>query len=112
MSPTTQTKLFDPPIRGSNVEKPIQKYFFTLQDLLPLYQVDTSAGSYVESPPPAGLSGATGQSNQNVEISYVKISPDGNSYTLEGVEGGPIVLNTQYAHAKIKSDGTNWWRTA
>jgi hypothetical protein len=42
----------------------------------------------------------------------VKSSSDGNSFTLTGVEGGSIVISAQYAHFKIKSDGTNWWKVA
>lgn len=109
--PTAQTNLFPPPVRGSTVDAPIQKYLFTLQLLLPLNVVDTSAGSYAETPPPAGLNSSTGQSNQNMEITYVKSSADGNTYTLNGVEGGPYTLTAQFAFLKIKSDGTNWWKT-
>jgi len=88
----------------------MQKYLLTLQMLLPLNLVDTSAGSYAETPPSAGLNASTGQSNQNMEISYVKTTADGNTYTLNGVEGGPYTLTAQFGFLKIKSDGTNWWR--
>ena len=45
-----------------------------------------------------------------MEISYVKTTADGNTYTLNGVEGGPYTLTAQFGFLKIKSDGTNWWR--
>ena len=108
--PTTQTQLFPPPARGSNLPKPLLKWLFSVQNLLPLRVVDTSGGSYAETPPPAGLNSATGQSNQNQEIIYVKSSSDANTFTLNGIEGGPYTLTAQYAFLKIKSDGTNWWK--
>jgi hypothetical protein len=108
--PTTQTNLFPPPLRGSDLSLPMQKYLFTLQNLLPLNEVDTSGGNYSEAAPPAGLNATTGQSNQNMEITIVKTSADGNTYTLTGVEGGSLTLTAQFAYFKIKSDGTNWWR--
>ncbi len=105
---TTQTTLFDPPVRRSNLEDPIKKYLFTIQQLHPLRAVDTTNGGYGETPPPAGVE-ATGQSNQNMEITYIKTSSDGNTFTLSGVEGGPYHLMAQYDVIKIKSDATNWW---
>jgi len=87
----------------------MQKWFFTLQSLLPLRIIDTSNGSYAETPPPAGLNASTGQSNQNQEITYIKASSDANVFTLSGVLGGPYTLTAQYQSLKIKSDGTNWW---
>lgn len=112
-----QSALFPPPTRSNAVDskgflaEPLKLWLFTLQNLLPLITVDTSAGSFDETAPPAGLNAATGQSNQNMEITYVKSSADGNSYTLHGVEGGDIVISAQFAFFKIKSDGTNWWKT-
>ena len=47
-----------------------------------------------------------------MEITYVKTSADANVYTLNGVQGGPYTLSAQYDSLKIKSDGTNWWKTA
>ena|ERR1700688_404562 len=109
--PTTQTNLFPPAFRGAELGPQVEKFLLTLQMLLPLNLVDTSTGGYAETPPPAGLNAATGQSNQNMEITYVKSSADGNTYTLNGVEGGPYTLTAQFSFLKIKSDGTNWWRT-
>ena len=38
-----------------------------------------------------------------------KTSSDGNTYTLNGVEGGPYTLTAQFAFFKDQaSDGTNW----
>jgi hypothetical protein len=113
--PSTQTQLFPPPLQSKAVDddgslsKPMVGYLFTLQNLLPLRVVDTSGGSYAETPPPAGLNATTGQSNQNMEITYVKSSASG-VFTLDGIEGGPYTLAGQFAFLKIKSDGTNWWK--
>ena len=114
---TSQTVLFPPPTRTNAVDDkgylaiPLRQWLFTLQMLLPLVVIDTSGGNIVQAAPPAGLNSTTGQSNQNMEITYVKSSADGNSFTLTGVQGGNVVISTQYAHFKIKSDGTNWWKT-
>jgi len=110
---STKTILFEPPVRQSNIEVPIQKYLFSLQGLHPLVTVDTSGGSYAEELPPAGVNpgDATGQSNQNMEITFVKTSADGNTYTITGVESGSVTLTTQWQKAKVKSDGTFWYQT-
>jgi hypothetical protein len=108
--PSTQTQLFPPPLQNSGLKDSIGRYFLTLQNLLPLRVVDTSGGGYAETPPPAGLNSSTGQSNQNMEIVYVKSSADANVFTLNGVQGSPYTLSAQYQFLRIKSDGTNWWR--
>lgn len=113
---TVETDLFPPPLRSqvqdgfNNLAQPYQKWLLTLQALLKLRVVDTTAAGYAETPPPAGLNTATGQSNQNAEIAYVKKSADGNTFTLNGVQGGPYTLTAQFAFVRIKSDGTLWWR--
>lgn len=113
----SQTVLFPPPNQSQAVDDkgyftPTQQQWqFTLQNLLPLVTVDTTAGNVVIAAPPAGLNSTTGQSNQNQEITYVKSSADGNTVTVNGVEGGPYVLAAQYDFLKIKADGTNWWKT-
>ncbi len=107
--PTTQTILYPPPVRQSNVDPQMIKWFLVLQALIPLRLVDTSNGAYAENAPPAGLNSSTGQSSQNQEITYVKSSADTNVFTLNGVQGGPYALTNQYDALKIKSDGTNWW---
>lgn len=83
----------------------------TIQGANPLIEVDTSEGSFSDDPPPAGLSASTGQSNQNVEITYIKTSPDANIFTLLGVELGPFALTVIGQALKIKSNGTVWYRT-
>lgn len=108
--PTTQTVLFPPPLRGSELPQPIQKYLFTLQMLQPLRVGDTTTGPYAEDLPPAGLNSTTGQSNQNQEIIYVKGSVDANNWTINGAISGAVVLAAQYDFARFKSDGTSWWR--
>jgi hypothetical protein len=87
-----------------------QKYWnFKVQNLAPLVTVDTSQGNETQSPPPAGVNASTGQTNQNQEITYIKVSNDGNIFTLKGVEGGPYMLTAYRDVIRIKSDGTNWW---
>jgi hypothetical protein len=114
----TQTQLFEPPAQSLAVDEkrrlavPLREWLFSVQNLLPLVVVDTSAGSFADTVPAAGLNSTTGQSNQNMEISFVKSSADGNTFTLHGVQGGDIVIAAQYARFKVKSDGTSWWRTA
>jgi hypothetical protein len=113
-----QTQLFDPPVRtnavdgNGNLARPLRQWLFSVQNLHPLITVDTTEGNVVQAVPPAGLNSSTGQSNQNMEITYVKSSADGNTVSITGVEGGTITLTAQYQSQKIKSDGTNWWKTA
>ena len=114
--PTTQSVLFPPPARSSvvapdgGIEKTFQKWLFSLQMLQPLRVGDSSAGPYSEALPAAGLNSTTGQSNQNQEIIYVKGSADANNWTITGAISGSVVLAAQYAYARFKSDGTNWYR--
>jgi len=113
--PTTQTQLFPPPLRGAQVSDSLGRFLQTLQNLLPLRNVDTSAGDYGEAPPPPGLNATTGQSNQNQELIYKKTSSDGHTFTLTGTADaplpeGPLTLTTQYDLFRIKSDGTTWWK--
>jgi hypothetical protein len=106
--PTTQITPPPPTTQGSNLSRSDQQWLLIAQNLAPLYKVDTSAGSYAESPPTAGVS-TSGQTGQGKEITYIKTSSDANTFTLNGVEGGPYTLVSQYDTLKIKSDGTNWW---
>lgn len=96
--------------------KPMEAWHLNLQLHQPMREVDTSGGNYGEAPPPAGLNTATGQSNQNQEITFVKISADGNTWTLSGVGGnlplGPYTLTTRGQVLKIKSNGTVWYKSA
>lgn len=107
--PTTQTVLFPPPLRGANLTQQLQQWLFTIQNLLPLRLVDTSAGSYSEAVPPAGVNSTTGQSNQNQSILYIKISADANPFTLTGCANGGQALTAQWSALLIKSDGTRWY---
>ena len=106
---TTQTNLFPPAIRGAGLGPQVEKFLLTLQMLLPLVVVDTTSGNQVIALPPAGLNSSTGQSNQNQEIIYLKTSADANTVTLTGAVGGNVVLASQYALARFKSDGTEWF---
>jgi hypothetical protein len=100
-----------PPLRATTIEKVIQQWLLAVGQRLPLREADTSGGPYSEALPPAGLSsGATGETNQNQEISFVKTSADGNNFTITGAASGTVVLAAQYDHARFKSDGQFWYR--
>jgi len=107
--PTTPYLPPPPTTQGSNVSQTDHQWLLLVQGLQPLYEVDSSKGSYAENVPPAGV-GTSGQSGQCKEITYVKTSADGSTYTLNGVQGGALTLTAQYQFLKIKSDGTKWWR--
>lgn len=116
-----QSALFPPPTRSKALDvhgfisEPLKLWLFTVQNLLPLVTVDTSAGDVPIALPPAGLNSATGQSNQNVEITYRKITIDGNTVTITGSADGSVTLTagdgSAASRVKFKSDGTNWWIT-
>jgi hypothetical protein len=103
---STKTVLYPP------TKETTQKWLFSVQNLHPLVTADTSAGSYSEALPPAGGLSGTGQNNLNQEITYRKISADGNTFTVTGSPDGPQVLTTNTgagSAVKFKSDGTDWW---
>lgn len=109
---SSQTQLFPPPLRDSNVSEPLKRWLLTLQYLLPLVTIDTTAGPVVDTLPPAGLNSSTGQSNQNAEIVYRKTSADANTVTINGSADGPIVLTSNAgaaSRARFKSNGTSWY---
>ncbi len=108
--PTTQILPQDITQRGSNLSQTDYLWMLVVQGLAPLYEVDTTDGDYSEAVPPAGVNSTTGQSAQCKEITYVKTSADGNTFTLTGVEGGDLTLAAQYQFFKIKSDATNWYK--
>jgi hypothetical protein len=111
--PTTPYLPQPPTQMGSNLSPTDYNWQLIVQGLAPLFEVDTSKGSYSESVPAAGVNSAnpaTGQSAQGKEIIYVKTSPDSNTYTLNEVQGGPLTLTAQYQSFRIKSDGTKWWK--
>lgn len=106
--PTTPYTPPPPTTQGSNLSPTDYQWMLIVQNLAPLYEVDTSAGSYAENPPAAGVS-SSGQTGQCKEITYIKTSADSNIYTLNGVQGGPYELKHQWDFLKIKNDGTNWY---
>jgi len=107
--PTTQYLPPAPTTQGSNLSPTDYQWMLIVQGLAPLNEVDTSKGSYTEAVPAPGI-GAGGQTAQGKEITFLKISADGNTYTLTGVQGGNLTLTAALAYFKIKSDGTKWWR--
>jgi len=111
---TTQTIRRLPPTRNAKLTKEMQYWELETQGVNPLRTVDTSKGAYDEQPPAAGLNSSTGQTNQNVEITYVKTSEDLHVFTLSGknLPLGPYTLTEQGSVLKIKSDGVNWWKSA
>lgn len=110
---TSETIASPPPLAFTSLNQPEQQWLLYVQRLQPLEEVDTTGGAYAETLPPAGLiDNNTGQTNQNMERTYIKISADGNVYTLHGAQGGDLTLTAQYDRFKVKSDGSKWWRTA
>jgi hypothetical protein len=110
--PTTPYLPQPPTQMGTNLSPTDYSWQLIVQGLAPLFEVDTSKGSYSETVPAAGVNPAnpaTGQSAQGKEIIYVKTSADSNTYTLNGVQGGPLILKKFLDVIRIKSDGTNWW---
>lgn len=112
--PTTQTIRRQVPLKNANVTDPMKYWEMETQQSAPLHDVDTSAGSYTESPPPAGLDSATGQTAQNQELIYTKVSSDANTWTLASTNGdlpgGPYTLTNEGQILRIKSNGTVWRR--
>lgn len=108
---TTQTTL--PPLNtiASNLSKGDYFWATLVQQQHPLVLVNTASGNFSEAVPAAGNNPATGQTAQNQEITFKKISADAHTFTLTGVEDGPLTLTAQYSFFKIKSDGTSWWRS-
>ena len=104
--PSVKTTLFQPPLRNSDVPLPMQKWFLTLQNLHPMFEVDTSKGAAIETLPPAGLNTATGQSNQNSE--YIYVASGAHTLTIVGASGGNAVITN--AVARFKSNGAIWIR--
>lgn len=112
---TTTTTLFPPPLRGEildavgKVARTFQQWLFSLQNRQQLKLVDTTSGSYAEALPAAGVNPATGQSNQDQELVYKKVSADGNTFTLTGAWDGPQTLVAQRDKVRLRSNGTNWY---
>jgi hypothetical protein len=110
---TIQTDFRKPPLRDTSLDKVIQAWLQAIGQRLPLITADTSGGNISDALPPAGLSStATGETNQNMQISFVKTSTDGNTFTITGAASGNVILSAQFDHATFKSDGTNWYRIA
>lgn len=108
---STQTVLPQPTLRGSSLSTTDYKWLLLAQSHLPLVTVDTTHGDVVMALPGAGVE-ASGQTNQNVEIIYRKISSDAHIVTITGSEDGPQTLTTKEgatSRVRFKSDGTNWW---
>lgn len=113
-----QTQLFPPPSRSAAVDPkgfiaiPFRNWLFSLQYLAPLITVDTTAGDQAIDLPTAGNL-TNGQSNQNQELIFRKISGDANTVTITGSADGPVILTTgdksATSRARFKSDGTSWW---
>jgi hypothetical protein len=110
---TTQTIMRVPPLRTTSIEPVIQQWLLAVARLLPLVECNTSGGNFNQALPPAGLSNAaTGETNLNQEIHYVKTTADANTVTITGAVSGNVVLAAQYDHATFKSNGTVWYRIA
>lgn len=104
-----QTTLPQPTTLGSNLSQTDYLWALLLQAQLPLNVIDTSDGDEVIELPPPGANQSSGQTAQNQELIYVKSSADGNSVTISGAVTGEVTFSSQFASARFKSDGTNWW---
>lgn len=104
--PTTQITLPPPPSQDSTLSQAERRYLTQVQKLLPLNKADTSSGPYAESAPNQG----SGESLQGREMVYLKVSADGNVFTLNNVQGGPYILAAQYDGLRIHFDGAVWWK--
>lgn len=87
----------------------MEAWFIGMAQIAPLVTSDTSAGPESYALPDPG-SDSTGQTSLNNEILIKKLSADGNALTITGATDGNVVLTVQYAYARFKSDGANWWR--
>lgn len=109
---TTQTQLPQPTRRGSSLSDTDYNWLLLVQSLLPLVVVDTTDGDVVIPLPDPGVE-ASGQTAQNMEITYRKISLDANTVTITGSADGPVVLTagdgSAASRVKFKSDATSWW---
>jgi hypothetical protein len=109
-----QTQLPQPTARDSRLSKTDYNWLLLVQSLLPLVTVDTTGGNVVIALPDPGVA-ASGQTAQNMEITYRKISADVNTVTIKGSADGSFVLTagdgSAASIAKFKSDGTRWWKT-
>lgn len=104
-----RTVMREPPLRNDQNTKPMQYWFLGVQTSMPLIEVDTTLGNEVITLPPAGLDTSTGQSSQGQELTYVKISADGNTVTINGAQLGAVVLVAQGDRVRFKSNGVVWW---
>jgi hypothetical protein len=109
MSIKTSTAV-PPPSQYSNLDPQTRRWLLTLQVVKPLNLVDTSDGPVSYQLPPAGANQATGQSAQNQEIIFKKISADANVFTLNGAADGPLTLSAQNDWLGVQSDGTAWYQ--
>lgn len=105
---SVRTALTPYSVRNSNLSQTDAKYMLTLQQAQPLTLVDTSAGSYSETLPPAGPNPSTGQSNMGQELIFRKISADGNTFMLTGSADGPLTLTAPASVVRVKSNGIEW----
>jgi hypothetical protein len=98
----------DPPVAGEVTDdfRKAQnwwvRWFQQVKNQFPLMIVDTSAGSQSIALP-------SGAVYINQERTYVKALSDVNTVTITGALGGSVVLSTQYAKARFRYDGKNWW---
>lgn len=107
--PTTPYLPPPPTTQGSNLSQTDYQWLLIVQGLAAIYEVDTSAGSYSEALPAAGV-GSSGQTGQCKEIIYLKTSADANGDTITGAKTGSVTLTAQNSYVRFKSDGTNWYQ--
>lgn len=93
------------PIHDSTTKRspyPWVQWFQLVKKQNPFFPVDTTSGNQ-------SVTLKTGSEFLNREHLYLKSSSDGNTVTITGAVGGPVVLNTQGQKARFRFDGVNWW---
>jgi hypothetical protein len=78
------------------------EWFRSLKNQFPLITVDTTSGNRSIALP-------IGAIYMNQERTYAKSSADGNTVTITGALGGPVVMTAQYENSRFRYDGKNWW---
>jgi hypothetical protein len=106
---TTETTLPPPTTQGSNLSASDHRWLLIVQQMAPLVLIDTTTGDESIALPDPGIDASSGQTGQNKEIIYKKISADSNTASITGGAEGTQTLTMQYAGIRFKSDGTDWW---
>lgn len=88
--------------QGGKATLPWTKWYQLVKKSNPFFPVDTTAGNI-------SIALQSGSEYLNREHLYLKSSADGNTVTITGAIGGPVVLPTQGAKQRFRYDGKQWW---